>query len=262
MGLSDKGVRSAASSAGDNPVLESGARLGYAASGVLHLTIAWVAVQLAWFHTSGGADQSGALHTLASTGLGAFPLWIAVVGFALLGLWQLTEAVARRDAGTRAKAAAKGVVYLALAWSAVAVVSGSGSSGSKQTVDVTATLMGKPFGRVLVGAVGLAVIGVGGYHLVKGATAKFLNDLRENPGTWLVRAGRFGYVAKGIALAVVGALFVVAAATRNPAKSQGLDGALRTLLHAPFGPVLLTIVALGIAAYGIYSFARARYARV
>ena len=28
------------------------------------------------------------------------------------------------------------------------------------------------------------------------------------------------------------------------------------------GPVLLTVVAIGLVAYGVYSFARARYARV
>jgi len=40
------------------------------------------------------------------------------------------------------------------------------------------------------------------------------------------------------------------------------EGALKTLKDAPFGPFLLTLVAAGIAAYGVYSFARARYARV
>lgn len=256
-------VRAAAASANDNPVVETGARLGYAASGVLHLLIGWVGIQLAWFHDGRKADQTGAIQSLADTGLGALPLWVALVGFGLLGLWQLLEALVRRGAGDRLKAAGKGVVYLALAAATASVAMGGGKkSGSKQTADVTRTLMDQPFGRVLVGLLGLAVIGVGVYHVVKGWRRGFLRDLREHPGPWAVRLGRVGYIAKGVALALVGGLFVSAAATAQPGKAKGLDGALRTLLDAPLGPVLLTLVAAGFAAYGLYSFFRARYARV
>ena len=41
-----------------------------------------------------------------------------------------------------------------------------------------------------------------------------------------------------------------------------LDGALRSLRQQAVGPWLLTAVALGIAAYGVYSLARSRHARV
>lgn len=87
-------------------------------------------------------------------------------------------------------------------------------------------------------------------------------DLKEHPGILATRAGEVGYIAKGIALAVVGVLFLTAAAQNSARKATGLDGALRTLREQPFGPWLLSAVALGIATYGVYSFARARYARV
>ena len=98
--------------------------------------------------------------------------------------------------------------------------------------------------------------------MVKGWTKKFLQDLNENPGILATRAGMVGYIAKGIALGVVGILFVTAAAQNSSRKATGLDGALRTLREQPAGPWLLTAVALGIATYGAYSFARARHARV
>ena len=47
--------------------------------------------------------------------------------------------------------------------------------------------------------------------------------------------------------------------TFDPSDASGLDGALRTILEAPFGQVLLTLVAVGIAAFGAYCFVRARY---
>ncbi len=122
--------------------------------------------------------------------------------------------------------------------------------------------MKQPAGQWLVAAVGLAVIGVGVYHVVKGWKKKFLRDLETHPGEWIVKAGRVGYIAKGIALAIVGGLFVLAAVRHKPSEARGLDGALRNLLGAPGGPVLLALVALGLIAFGVYCFGRARHADV
>jgi hypothetical protein len=116
-----------------------------------------------------------------------------------------------------------------------------------QSADFTATLLQHSGGRLLVGVIGLAVIGVGGYHALKGWTRKFLQDLTKNPGTLATRAGVVGYIAKGIALAVVGALFVTAAVQNSSTKATGLDGALRSMREQAVGSWLLTGVALGIA---------------
>lgn len=257
-------VKSAASRANDNPALENAARLGYATSGVVHLLIGWLAIQVALEDGQKSADQSGALQSLAENPLGRVALWLAVVGFVGLAIWQVSEAViGRGKTSDRVKAGAKAVVYAFLAVSAFTYAKGSsGQSSSQQSVDFTSTLMGQPAGRVLVGAVGVAVIAVGGYHVYKGWTKKFLEDLEGHPGRWAVNAGRFGYIAKGIALAVVGLLFVLAAVNSNADEATGLDGALHKLRDAPFGVALLVVVALGFVSFAIYSFARARHAKV
>jgi uncharacterized protein DUF1206 len=61
---------------------------------------------------------------------------------------------------------------------------------------------------------------------------------------------------------VVGLLFLLAAWHGDSEEAAGLDGALTTIKDLAFGPYLLTLVAAGIASYGVYSFARARYARL
>ncbi|WP_200941880.1 DUF1206 domain-containing protein [Angustibacter sp. Root456] len=257
----------AARKVSQSPWLERAARVGFVVSGVLHLLIAYIAVQVAWTRPSAKADQSGALSLLAHHGWGEVVLWVGVVGFAALGVWQVTEALLPRvgdvkeQLGPRAKALAKGVVYLVLAVSTLSFARGSGSSSSKQSRDFTASLMSHSGGRVLVVCVGLAVIGVGGYHVYKGVTKKFRQDLVGNPGAVVEHLALAGYVAKGIALGIVGVLFCIAGARQQPSKATGLDGALRTLREQPLGGVLLTLVALGLAAYGLYSFARARRAR-
>jgi hypothetical protein len=251
--------------ASDSAVVEWGARLGYITLGIIHLLIAWIALKVAWGIGGGSkkADTSGALQTLSSSGAGVLLLWICVVGFLLLAVWQLAEAAFRHgELSDRLKAGAKGITYLFFAWTNFKVGQGANSSAEKQTEDFTASLMGSPGGRLLVAVVGLVVLGIAGYHIYKGWTKKFLEDLREHPGDWAVTAGRIGYIAKGIALVIVGFFFLVAAWQANPDKAQGLDGALKTVKDQPFGPFLLTLVAAGIAAYGVYSFARSRYARV
>jgi hypothetical protein len=77
-----------------------------------------------------------------------------------------------------------------------------------------------------------------------------------------VTFGVVGYVAKGIAVAVTGVLFVVAAFTRDPEAAGGLDAGLHALVELPFGPVILWIVGAGLVIYGLFCFARARYAKM
>lgn len=254
-------ARGAAARAGDHPVVEWGARLGYAASGVLHLVLAWLTVQIAT-GSGGQASQSGALATVAHQPFGLFLLWVLAVGFALLSLWQVTEIFTSREAFDKGKAIGKAVLYAALAYTGFVFALGGHTSSNKQTKDFTHSLMDAPAGRLLVGLLGLVIIGVALYHVYKGWKKKFLEDLQEHPGHWAVVAARVGYIGKGIALVAVGVLFIAAAVQQQIGKTTGLDGALKSLRDLPAGPVILVGIALGLAAYGVYSFARARYARV
>src|SRR5450756_1096385 len=169
--------------------VQIGARVGYAASGLLHLLIAWIALQIAWMASGRSADQSGALQTLAGSSLGRLTLWVAVLGFLALGLWQLANALAVRNGSesstwaVKAKGMAKAVVYLVLAWTSFSFAKGQPSSSKAQSADFTATLLQHTGGRLLVAVIGVVVMGVGAYHVIKGWTKKFLLDLSENPGT-------------------------------------------------------------------------------
>ncbi|MBD5787967.1 DUF1206 domain-containing protein [Cellulosimicrobium terreum] len=259
--------KAAAREARGSKTLETLARAGYAVSGLLHLLVGFLAVQVATGSASSSeADQSGALSKVAETPGGVAVLWFAVVAFAALAVWQvLVAASGAVETSDRLKSAGKAVLYAALGVLALQYATGSGS-GSGQEESFTATLMANPGGQLLVGAVGVGIIASGVYHVVKGWRKKFLEDLRSNArgqlGNAVVVLGRVGYIAKGIALGVLGALFVTAALQADPEKAGGLDDAFGTIASQPFGVVLLVAVGVGFAAYGLYSFARARYARM
>lgn len=260
-GVSGSAKRAAARTS-NHPLVEWGARLGYGASGVLHLLLAYLTAQIALGGSGKQASQSGALATIAEESGGHALLWVIAVGFTLLALWQLTELVTRHDAFDKAKAGGKLVLYGAFAWTSFTFASGGRTSSNKQTRDFTVSLMEAPAGRGLVGLVGGAIIGIAAYHVHKGWRDRFLKDLQEQPGRWAVITAKVGYIGKGVVLVAVGILFITAAIHQRAGKVTGLDGALKSMRDLPAGTVILLGMALGLAAYGGYSFVRARYARV
>jgi hypothetical protein len=65
-----------------------------------------------------------------------------------------------------------------------------------------------------------------------------------------------------VVLAGAGVLVIVATIQADPSKATGLDAAVKTLGQAPFGRFLLIAAALGMAAFGVYSFVRSRFGRM
>ena len=103
---------------------------------------------------------------------------------------------------------------------------------------------------------------MGGYHIYKGLSKKFAKDLKVSSGQAVTALRVAGYTAKGSVLGGAGLLLIVATLTADPSKGAGLDAAVKTLGHAPFGRVLLIIAAAGLAAHGAYCFVLARFARM
>jgi hypothetical protein len=234
-------------------------------NGVLHILIGALAVGVA-FGGSGSADQNGALGAVAATPGGIVLLWVIVIGMAALAVFQVLTTTLGGGSGTRAiaeraKEAGKGVAYAAVGATALRFALGSGGGGDEAKT-VSGTLLGTPGGVVLLVAIAIGVLAIGVYFIVKGARRKFLDDLGATSSTAVIALGTLGYIAKGIAVSIVGLFFGVAAFTADPDAATGLDGALSSLTELPFGPVLLVIVALGLIAFGLYCFARARLARL
>jgi Domain of Unknown Function (DUF1206) len=255
-------------------ILKRGARVGLVAYGVVHLLIAWIALQVAW--TGGGnASSGGALKTLAAQPFGQTMLWITTAGLAALVVWQLATALwgFQSERGSdrvrkRIGSAGRVVVYAALAASAAKVAAGSGGSSGSDSKEqtLTARMMSAPTGRLLVAAVGIAILVIAARQVHRGLSESFTHDLEPDAtsgssGPMILTLGRTGYVAKGVAIGVVGVLFGWAALSYDPQKAGGLDAALKTVRDQPFGPYLLTLIALGLAAFGLFCFAWSRYAR-
>jgi len=256
----------------NSPAARGLARAGLVARGVVYILIGWLAVLVALGHSSHQPSQVGALHLVASQPFGLVLLWLLGIGFIGYALWRLSEAAfgvvgEGMRTGPRLRSLGRAIVYAFLAYLTFQVISGAGGNQTKKQQDLTASLMHDPGGRLLVGAIGVAIVIAGVVLAVEGLRRRFMKYLqtgRMSPRTRHVveRLGVVGTVARGIVFALVGALVLDAAITSKAAKSGGLDKALLTLRHQAFGEFLLAIVALGLIVFGIYGLCEARWRRV
>jgi hypothetical protein len=253
------------------------ARAGYAAKGIVYVVIGALAARAAAGTGGATTDQRGAIRTIGDGPFGSIAL--AVIGVGLLGylVWRLVAAAtdAERDGsdatsvGKRLGQAGRGIAYGALGLFALRALGGrdDGSGGARQTQHWTARLLALPFGRALVVALGLGVIGYAVYQLFRASSDRIKRhlDLAEaGPGhaEWIVRLGRFGTAARAVVFALIGGFLVRAGLQRDSGEAGGIAQSLDAVASAPFGRVALGAVALGLVAYGAYQLATARYRRI
>lgn len=263
--------KAAANAAQNSQLFRTLARIGYVVLGIVHIVIGAIAISVAQ-GAGGEADQGGAMQQVASWPFGGVLLWVIALGLFALGIWQVAEAFLVREAddkkkwGYRIKYVGTAIAYIAIGATALIYALGGSSDSDQSTEMFSAQLLATPGGVVLLVLIGLIVLGVGIAFVYRGAKRKFEKHL-DLPGSetarkGIVTFGTVGYIAKGIAVAIVGVLFVVAAVTADPDAAGGLDSALKTLAELPFGTVILWLVGAGLIIYGIFCFARARYARM
>ena len=262
----------AAEAASNTKALDIVARSGFAVMALLHMIVGVIAIALAFGHP-GEAEPTGAIEQLAANPWGPALMWAGMIGCAGLSLWQLSEATLRARHLRRKERIGKLISsgFLAIAYGSVGLSFGGfavglrGDSG-ESTRDVSAALLTNPFGGVVLSALGLTVIGVGIYFVVKGFRRGFKEELFLFDGTrrgkLIDSLGVTGHVAKGIALFLAGLLFAIAAAKHTPEESTGLDGSLKALRDHEYGPYLLFAIGAGFICYGIFALVRSKFGRM
>lgn len=263
-------ARSAAREAEANPAFRVIARAGYAANGILHLLIGGLVIAVG-FGAREDSDQTGAFRALAAVPLGAAALWALAIGLVTLGAWHLLQAFAPRRftvwrrIGRIATEAPQGLIFVAVGLVSASVALGARPHAEQAAESLSEAVLTWPVGGFVLGAVGLAVAGVGIGFVWMGLRRSFHSKVRtpDGPAGFALSAlGVIGFAAKGVALIVVGVLVVVAAITVEPDTAGGLDGATSAVIALPAGPVLASLVGLGFLAYGAFTVFRARYARL
>ena len=257
--------------ASTSPLMENLMRLGYVVRGLVYFVMGLLALQVA---VGGGgtlADTQGAIAAVGAQPFGGFLLVVVLVGLIGYALWGFIRAIfdplhKGSDAKgliARAGYIVSGVSYALLALATYRLITGGAAAArngaqAAQTQASTASILSNSWGPIAVALVAAILIAGGAAQIVQGVRDDFDKmyspyNLSSSQRIWIERLGRFGTAARGLVFALVGVFLFLAAYKHNPQEATGIDGALAALLHQPFGPWLLGIVALGLVAFGIFS---------
>jgi hypothetical protein len=253
------------------------ARFGYLAKAMVYAIIGLLAMLAATHSGKHIAGSHGAFMVVLAQPLGRMLLGILAAGVGAYALWRLTQAVLDTD---RRGSHAKGIfarvgmfctalIYAGLAYSALRIFLGLRSMGSddQQARSWTALLMAKPFGRWLVAAAGVAVIGLALHELYvvyRGTFARNLQLSKMSPetGRFIVHCAQIGHTARAIVFGIIGGFLIEAAVYADARQAKGLGGALQVLEREPYGDWLLAAVAAGFLAYAAYLLLLMIYRRI
>jgi len=251
------------------------ARGGYAARGVVYLIIGLFAV-LAAQGSSQPADSHSSLEALLSQPFGNVLVGIVVVGLLAFAAWRVLQATRDVDHHgrelkglvIRGGLLVGGVTYGALAFFAAGLlISGlksSGGSGGGQTQDLLQSILSWDHSNLLVYVVALVPLALGIVHIIKGYKASFEKyfEADEDVMRYVRPVSRFGLIARGVAFIEIAVLLAVSGSSYQAMHPPGMKDALNGLQDLPAGGLVLLIVALGLIAFSVYSFAQAAWRRI
>ncbi|MFK0026627.1 DUF1206 domain-containing protein [Streptomyces sp. NPDC090798] len=263
--------------AANSKAVAAAARAGFVARGVIYVLIGVLALRIAFSGGGKQADRGGAIAEIAQKPFGTVLLWLLGAALAGMAVWRLSEAAfgqAGPDGekpGKRAMAAGRFVFYGFVSYSVLSYAAGDkgsgGGSSDKNSQDVTAKALDWPGGQWIVGIAGVAVAAAGVWIAVRGVMRKFEKHLKMSEMSQKTRKvvdffGVFGGMARGIVFATAGGFAIAAAVQHKPGKAKGMDDTLRTFADTPAGPWLLALIAVGLTAFGVFSWANARWRKV
>jgi hypothetical protein len=250
---------------------EMAARLGYMARGVVYLSIgliALLAVAKLAPHTRGAL---GALEAWAHWRLGGMLLWFTGIGLWGFAGWRVLQSVFDADGqgrhlpaiGSRVGQAVSGLIYGALAFSIFDLIDAlhdvRHQGEQARTRETVAAVMAWPMGPALIIALGAFIVACGLGNAIRAFVDDFGSTLRCDPKVlpWACRLARVGYFGRGVAMLPVGFFMWSAGWHARASEAKGVGGALWAIHAHELGDVLLTLVALGLVAFGAFAFVEA-----
>jgi hypothetical protein len=248
------------------------ARAGYAARGVVYLLIGGLAMLSAAGYGGKTADSKGALVSLVGEPWGFLAL--IVIGLGLFGyaLWRLVQAFLDTDdhgrdgkgVAIRGSLFVSAVSHTLLGIYAISLPFTLQSSGGSGSEDAAEMILRQPFGRYLLAAVALTILGAGVAHIWKGLSGRFKKHLVMSDRLMAVLGPfcGFGLAARGVVFLIIGSFFVYAAYTFDADQAGGAAAALHWLRTQEYGAVLLLVIAAGLFAFGSYSMIEAIWRRI
>ena len=268
--LGQQGKRIAGHAAA-SPLMEDLMRLGYMVRGLVYGVVGILALEVALGVGGSIDDLQGAIVAMSKSPIGDVLLVAILIGLIGYALWGFVRALFdplhkgsdAKGIAERVGFAISGISYGLLALATYGLITGATNAAhngaqTSQAQQTTASILSYSWGPWLIAIVGVAVIVIGLTHIFRSVRPRFDEQfqpyaLNANQRKWFERLGRFGTAARGVVFVLIGLFLFLAAYLHDPNEARGIDGVLMALLHQPYGPWLMGLVALGLICFGLYS---------
>jgi len=250
-------------------------RFGMAAKGVVYILIGALTAFAAF--GSGGegktSGKEGAFGFVLQQPFGK--VLLGIIAFSLVGyvVWRAVQAIKDpEDEGTKRRLgyASSGIFYAFISFTAFSMVfsgsgGGSGSGGSGGQEQMVSEILSQTWGQWLVGIFALFFFGKAIWQFYRAYSGKFKDKLKDQHLDQKVEKlittfGKVGYTARGVVISIIGVLFIRAALQSDSSEAGGTKDAFEFIQQgSAYGTIILGIVALGLVAYGVFMFVKAKY---
>jgi hypothetical protein len=248
-------------------------RLGYVAHGAVYIFIGALAARLAWGMRGKLADPPSAIRIIGDLPGGGFLTAFMAAGLVSYAMWRFVQAIADPDCQgrtvkgviVRVGRVVSGVGYTALAFLAFQLAAATGQSAEPES-NWAYRLLTEPVGAVLGALTAVIVLCVASDDVRKACTTNFGERLKHHemsPAVSLAGrcAGSWGFAARAVVFTFGGIYLMRAVFENNPGRAKGFEGILASFLEFPHGTWILGLVALGLAAYGVFMVQAGLYRR-
>lgn len=251
------------------------ARTGLTAKGIVYCLIGFLAFMAA-FHINGtttkDAEKKGIFQVLLDQPFGKILLGILISGLVCFCIWRFLQAFIDTDyKGSNLKGWGKrfayffsGLGYLSISFFAFKLLTGSSDNSDGNKQNFIKVLLNITAGELIVGVIAAIITGIGVYQIYYGFSEKYkehvdAQKLNHQASSTLLRAGKIGFISRGIVWLIIAIFFFKTAVYSNSNEVGSTGKAMDFIQDSPFGSYLLASLALGLICYGVFNFIRAAF---
>lgn len=249
------------------------AQAGHIAKGIVYVLLGMMAFMAAFEiggQSTDNADRSGVFDMLKDMPAGTTLLALVAAGLVCYAIWRgiqtfrPTHRGGEVKVGKRARYLFSGLAYLSVALTAIRLLLYNRQDNGSGNQQLASSLLQQSAGQWLLGAAALIMAAIGVYQLYYGLSEKYRKhvqglSLSTPASSLLLRSGKIGYAARGIVWLIIAWLLLNAALHANAAEAGDTAQAFQFVESSTAGSLLLGALGVGLAAYGVFNFIRARY---
>ncbi len=249
-------------------VVDKLGRIGLVAKGIVYIAMGALAFMAAfeWAgHDEKEASRNGVFEWLQDTG-GNFLLIVISVGLACYCIWRFVQAFTdkTKKGRERLRYFFSGLAYSSVAFTAAGLALHKNKDDGDSNQHWVSEALSNSYGEIIVGIGALIFVAIGIYQLHYGLSGKYKKhieglNLQDEKAKLLLKFGKIGYVSRGLVWLLLSFLLARAAWFSKASEAGDTGKAFRLVENETYGSYILGAIGLGVIAYGIFNFVRARY---